>query len=244
MYAGNRYSFVLLAGLVLLVLSAASAVAGPPIPGTYTSIDQAGGTILLGRASESWPDSGAGGQMGNTQHGESWDGTTLGTQWEVSCPAICVAPIVLSNTVDSTGTGQIIYQTGYCGGTITLRGTGEAWGGGDAVYTATIQSYTDITTYQFSGGVPVGAVTNVNLVASFDGYDNCLEFAIGNGLAVNSTDYTSFPSDYPCLLDPGTCLCGRTRGGWGDVSGITLTIRGCAVPTEKTTWGRIKARYE
>jgi hypothetical protein len=244
MNPGNRIPFTLVAGVFLLVLAVASAAAGPPVPGTYKSIDLPGGTILLGHASESWPATGAGGQIGNTQHGASWDGTTLATQWEVSCPAICVAPVMILNTVNGSGDGQVIYQTGYCGGTITLNGTGEAWDGGDAVYTATIQSYTDITTFQYQGGNITGSVTNINVQASIDGYDDCVEFAIGNAAGIASTDYLPFPADYPCLLDPGTCTCGRTRGGWGDATGITMNIVGCAVPAEETTWGRLKARYE
>jgi hypothetical protein len=228
--------------IILILTLVQTAGANAPLPGIYKSTDL-GGTILLGRGTESWPATGAGGQIGNTQHGASWDGSTLGTQWEVSCPAISSPPQVITDTRNANGDGEVTYRTYYVGGQVILNGTGEAWDGGDAVYTATVVTYVDITTYTFQSWVPVGSVTSVNLQATVDGYDKCVEFAIGNSVGRGATDYLPLPPDYPCFLDPNTCGCDRVRGGWGDVSAITMVLSGCAVPTEPTTWGSIKSMY-
>ncbi len=237
-----RRSAPLVLSVILILGLAQAAAAGPPLPGIYKSTDL-GGTILLGRGSESWPATGSGGQIGNTQHGASWDGSTLGTQWEVICPAISSPPQAIADTRDANGNGEVTYKTYYAGGQVILNGPGEAWDGGDASYTATISTYVDITTYTFDNWQPVGSVTSVNVQATVDGYPNCIEFAIGNSVGLGTTDYFAFPANYPCLLDPNTCGCDRDRGGWGDVTAITMVLSGCEVPVEETTWGSIKARY-
>ena len=82
----------------------ALALAGPPIDGTYTSTDL-GGQVLLGLYSESWevPDGRL--QMGNTSNKASWDGASLGTQWELRCTRIAGPPVLITDTVDANGNG-------------------------------------------------------------------------------------------------------------------------------------------
>ena len=34
-----------------------------------------------------------------------------------------------------------------------------------------------------------------------------------------------------------------SMGHWGDIRDLTLTIQGCAVSTESSSWGAVKALY-
>ena len=70
----------ILLSMALVALLAAPVVADPPIQDVYLSDDMPGGTMLTGYFSESWVGTGSHGQLGNTLHAESFDGT-LGTEW-------------------------------------------------------------------------------------------------------------------------------------------------------------------
>ena len=228
---------VLLAILVSPVLAGAT-----PVPGTYKSTDL-GGTLLTGRASTWRPGINSG--LPHVLHAQSWDETSLGTQWEISCPIEDTEFTVEDNRVD--GEGTIVYTSHFEGGTLTLFPVGEPWGDG----TATLATTTLITTVQYMmiGGVstPVASVINGNASGVFASGCN-LTFAIGNGVGVGET--TSYdpsitkPADYPTFLDDtcGPAPADQQFGSWGTVITITMRID-CPVPSQETTWGTIKATY-
>jgi len=68
---------------VLALLLVCSQVTADPVTGTYHSTD-IGGQLYTGRAS-TWR-TGINSGLPHVLHIQSWDGTTLGTQWEVLCP--------------------------------------------------------------------------------------------------------------------------------------------------------------
>ena len=230
----KRFATVLL--LVAVTLTATLAAA-TPIAGTYTSTDL-GGQLLTGRAS-TWR-SGVNSGLPHVLHAQSWDGSALGTQWEISCATENSAFSVVDNRIG--GNGTIVYSSTFNGGTFTFN-PGWAFGSGTGVLGTT--SLTTTVQYIMIGGIstPVASVINGNTSGEFN--DGCiLTFAIGNGTGVGETPYASIPATYPAFLD-GTCnpaSAGAQFGTWGNVITITLNIF-CAVPEETTSWGNLKGTY-
>jgi hypothetical protein len=231
-------AFLVLLSLVI----AGTAVAGPPLDGVYDSTDL-GGSVLLGRYSEAWDAGGSAVDIGTTLNAESWDGTNLATQWRYWCATIATTPIILTDNVDANGNGTRTYQKTFVGGFIWLSGSGP-WANGDPDYPGVIDTYDEFETVTYQNFVPVGAVTNVQASAHFDNYpEQCMTFYIANGSEVGSTDLgDTKPADYPDFLATD-CSPTRVYGAWWDLLTLTLTISGCNVPVEETTWGGIKVLY-
>ncbi|MFQ5511190.1 MAG: hypothetical protein ACE5EO_05010 [Candidatus Krumholzibacteriia bacterium] len=230
--------------LVVVCLGLCSpALAGPPLNGSYTSTDL-GGAILTGRYAESWATAGGMLQVDNTLNKQSWDGATLGTQWQMTCPSVSATPVLLFSTVDVNGNGQETYRITWTGGSLELSGTGP-WGNLEPSYTALFTSFVTITTVSFQSHQVVSVISNTQISATFVGFDDaCVTFAITNLAQFGSTDTGPVPPGYPGFLDPNSCLATRTFGSWGSVTSITMTIAGCTIPVEELTWGSIKALYE
>ncbi len=229
-----------LCAALALVLCAGIAAAGPPVPATYKTLS---GGILPGRASESMPCDLCEGQIGNLVMSQSWDGAALGTNWMVSCPQIASPPVLIYDGVVG-GNGQRIWRTEYSGGTLWLSGTG-AWAGGDPQYTGPVVLFTVVVTKQYLAGQVVGAVSNINLSGTFDGYGGCYEMAISNAELVGATPGTpGEPGLFPAFQGPLDCGIAGAHGAWWDVHDITFSIIGeCLVGTRSTTWGTIKSLY-
>jgi hypothetical protein len=192
-----------------------------------------------GRFSESWM--GGPGQVGNTINAQSWDGSTLGGDWVVSCAAIASPPTLESDTRDANGTGDVVYSTIYGGGTFWFSMNGP-WGDGTEDYTGTISTFNVTTTYQYANNNLLGIRSNITMSGIFDGYDNCVEYVISNAAFVGTGGAS--PAGYPPYLN-SSCATGPTVGGWGDAVQITLNIFGsCTIPVEGKTWGGVKALYE
>lgn len=234
----NLITTLAISALIALPLAASAS----PVTGIYTSTDL-GGQILTGRASTWRPGINSG--LPHVLHAQSWNGTTLGTQWEISCPTENAAFSVVDNRV--AGVGTIVYSSTFTGGTFTFFATGGPWGDG----TGTLGTTSLTTTVQYimigPNSTPVASVVNGNTSGFFTG--GCyLTFGIGNGFGVGET--TSLnpaitkPANYPTFLD-GTCAGApalQQFGSWGDV--ITLTVGiACPVPAQPTTWGNVKALY-
>lgn len=221
---------------------AASVWASPPLEGTYQSTS---GDMLDGRASESWPN-GSDFEIGDALHLQSWDGSTLGVEWYVRCPAICMDPILLLDTVDGNGNGFQIWQSEYCGGVLWLRGNGgEPWSdGSETEFVADIETLTQITTIQFVASAPVGWVTDLNLRGIFTDFgDNCIDLLLANLERVGDTESGTLPADYPDLVEGTTCSLTDVGSAW-DVDDITMSITGpCVIPTKTTSWGALKSTY-
>lgn len=227
--------------VVLIVIAlAGTAFAGAPTLGVYLSLTQ-GGPVLDGHFSESWV--GGPGQIGNTINAQSWSiGTGLGTEWRFYCPSIAVAPVEIENTVDGSGTGDIVYQTEYAGGLFWLSMNGP-WGDATEDYTGQLDIFSVETTYKYVGGTLLGVRSNITMSGHFFGYDNCLNYAITNASQFGTTETGPLPADFPPFLD-SSCAESPTTGAWGDVTHIAMQITGpCIVGTEETTWGGVKALY-
>jgi len=232
-----RFSFTFL----MAILLTAPAVAGPPANGIYRSTDL-GGLMLTGRFSESWVAPGTHGQIGNTVNTASWDGAALGTQWMLSCPHIGTSPVLVSNTVDGTGSGEIVYRTIYSGGTTWLSRLGP-WGDNTEDYFGTLDSFIATTTFMYSWGEQIGIRSNVTTIGHWNNYVRCFEYTISNAAFVGPLASETKPADYPPFID-ATCALGMLdRGGWGTTTQIALRLTGCDIPVAPTTWTAAKALY-
>ena len=229
--------------VLLSVIIAVPALAGPPANGTYKSSD-IGGTMLPGHYSESWFPTKL--TVNNTLNEESWDGATLGTQWRWYCPWVIGAPTLLLNTVDGNGNGVKTWRVTYVGGTCWLDGAGP-WAGGDPFYTASINTWIAIVTETFQNFVEVGTVRTHSASANFDNYDErCMSLQIENTEKLGDTNGGPLPAGFPNFWDWNGCVDIGTAGPgeWGDVDSITFTIQGCeTVRTEQKSWGAVKSLY-
>ena len=230
-------------GVLLSIVIAVPAFAGAPANGTYKSTD-IGGTMLPGHYSESWFPTKL--SVNNTLNEQSWDGSTLGTQWHWYCPWISTAPVLLLNTVNGAGNGQKVWRVTYAGGICWLDGAGP-WAGGDASYTANVNMWTAIVTETFSSFVEVGTVRTHSASATFNGYNQqCMALTISNTEKLGDTNGGPLAANFPNFWDWTTCTDIGTAGPgeWGDVDSITFTIQTCeTVSTEQRSWGAVKSLY-
>jgi len=229
--------------MIGLVLLPALAAAGP-ITGLYDSADMGtGGVLLTGRAS-TWR-SGVNSGLPHVLHAQSWNGSVLGAQWDISCAVENTNFSYVDNRVN--GVGTIVYTSTFQGGTLTLYAGGWPWGDGVAML-GTTMLYTTVY-YNMSGGVsrPWRSVVNGDTSGMFAG--GCMmTFGIANGSGVGETSSLlpslQKPADYPVFLD-GTCgpaASDKLFGTWGTVITITMWID-CTVGVEGSTWGAIKELY-
>jgi hypothetical protein len=234
---------------VVLVVSAAAVYAGAPLSGTWksTNLDFDEGT-----ATTKWAGTDYLG-VGNVLYGRSFAGGVFTNDWTISCPGVAtvtaIVPIVGT-------TGNAIYQIDYTGGYVTLGGPGNPWNGGDAVYTGVIDTYTEFRTIQYVSGKITGATSDHSVTAHIQGYpESCITWGIGNGVLRGGDAATApFPFKYPPLLSvkstgypgypvAGCALSPAGPGHWDDIRDLTISVTGCAVATDPTTWGAVKARY-
>jgi len=228
--------------VLLSIMVAVPALAGPPANGTYNSTD-IGGTMLPGRYSESYYPAKL--SIDNTLNEQSWNGSVLGTQWWWYCPWINAAPALLVNTVNGAGNGIKVWRATYTGGYCWIDGAGP-WAGGDASYLANIDTWNAIITETYAAFVEVGTVRNHDATATFVAYPDCMSLSITNAVKLGDTGDGPLPADYPSFWNWIGCFDqGPTGPGeWGDVEGITFTVDGCqTVKTEQSTWGNVKAMY-
>jgi len=238
--------------VVALVLFAPAAVWAcvPTVqnPGTYTTTDL-GGRLLTGRASTWRPGINSG--LPNVLHAQSWNGSTLGAQWELRCPVENSAIGVVDNRVG--GVGTVVYTSTFTGGQLELFSTGEAWGDGVADLGTTIV----ISTVQFINianvSTPVASVLNASTSGQFGQPTLCgrhcvLTFVVSNGVGVGETTSLDLsitrPATYPDFLD-ASCLAapgGQQFGTWGNTLTTTMRID-CTTSTTAATWGKVKSQY-
>jgi hypothetical protein len=239
-----RTATVFLFSVMLVTLAAVpSALADPPINGVYQTTDL-GGSMLTGRYSESWTMASGRLELGNTTNKLSWDGATLGTQWWMYCSEIAAPPILILDTLDGNGNGQQQWLVMYTGGVMILDGNGPWGNGSEPSYTAIMDSYTETKLFMYDNFQVVNEVASISIQATFVGFNNmCVSLSIGNQEEHSNTDHM-MPIAYPGFLAPGTCAPTRTRGSYGEVDDFTLIIMGCALPTEVSSWGAIKALYK
>jgi hypothetical protein len=140
---------LVLSSLSLLLVPALAFAA--PNAGTYTTTDL-GGQLLTGRAS-TWR-TGINSGLPHVLHAQSWNGATLGTQWELRC-AVENAPFgVQDNRVG--GTGTVVYTSQFIGGNSTpVASVVNANTSGDFGNGCTL-------TFAISNGTGVGETTSLN----------------------------------------------------------------------------------
>ena len=130
--------------LMLLVLFTGTSYAEAPLNGDYQSTDL-GGPLLLGRYTEGWAGGGGALDPGTTLNAESWDGSTLGTQWKYWCSTSESDAVLLTDNVNTSGNGNRTYMKTFVGDYIWLSGTGP-WANGDPEYLGTIEESGFFTT--------------------------------------------------------------------------------------------------
>jgi hypothetical protein len=202
--------------LVAIVLCTVGMAFGTPINGIYKS-QELGGTVIDGHWSEAW-FGGQEGAVGSTINAASWDGSTLGTMWEITGPAINATPTLVSSTLEFGMTIEKWYTT-YSGGTLKLKNTGPWWNGADSgtEYDLTVNSYSHDTTKYFYGSTFDSATTNVHLNATFNAFpaytvDFIIAVAVPTGGGVTPpTGYPSFAINAPA-------------GAWGVTQKIRMDI--------------------
>lgn len=230
-----RYLLVIL----VLCLIAAPTFATPPAIGVYSPDN--------GRFSESWK----GGQEGaqdNTINAMSWDNTTLGGQWKLTCMVAAAQAQEIDRDLDEFGTGFIKYETHYGDGVMWLSGNGP-WGDGSEDYICTISpvGMTVTSTHQYVLGSRIAVVSDITVGGVFDNYDNCFTYTLSNAAIENAG--SAVPANYPDFLDENCDTGTSVFGAWGTVDDITLSIYSptdveCAIPVSNTNWGQIKAMYK
>jgi hypothetical protein len=231
--------------ITLLVLFAFVAVpvlvSAAPVQGIYTSPNR-GGSVLLGRASVSrqFPNS------GNPKmfHGQSWNGSALGTQWEIRCGVeLTLTPADSSLYNKVTGTGFITYYQTFLGGTFSLyNDPAVGWGSGSG----TLNTTSAVSQVRYQSFIPVASSFTAFTSGTFSPPDgNCeLTFAMGNGFGQGETPYLQKPSTYPTFLaqDCSPADANHQFGIWGDVNDIVAQIS-CSVPVQQSSWGQVKVLY-
>jgi hypothetical protein len=227
---------------VALIALATTASAQAPQEGIYMSTDL-GGAVLNGYYAESWVD--GRGTLGNTINASSWDGKQkmLGTQWSISCPVLASPPILMEDTVDQYGDGTRIYLIIYFGGTIFLSGDGP-WGGGATEYQGLLDTYEVTVTVVYEKNHDISASSTIRATGTFSQYaGECFELMAEKVVERGNTGREQKrPLTYPPFIE-SSCDIGPKDGAWGTIAAIQLTITGCSVPVEETSWGAVKSLY-
>jgi hypothetical protein len=233
-----KHLLLLLTCVCLVALTTAPAAADP-VAGTYYSTDL-GGSLLIGRYTNSRTSAALSGGVGDVFLAQSWDGTTLGTQWDLRCAYAPSAYVTVDHRTG--GVGGVDYTRTYTGGTFFFAA--GPWGSGTGVLgTSQVQ-----TTVQYIniGGVstPMSFRDNIHTTGTFAGGVCALTFFQSNGYNGGDTAWPSTPSKpagYPVFLD-ASCGSGGLYGSWGNINKVTFMIQ-CSTPTKPSTWGAVRKLY-
>jgi hypothetical protein len=222
---------------VVLIAGASVAFAGPPASGTYKS---SLGQFDEGTEASYWPGLNTFLSTGNVLFAQSRDGSGFTSDWVIGCPV--VVSVNLENDYTVGGTGQKEYKLIYNGGYVTLGGPGMPWDGGDASYTGVVTTYEEFRTILYVAGSMVGSVSDHSVKAAIQGYnDTCVAWGVGNGVWRGNTP-TAKPAAYPSFHDANCNVAGAT-GHWSDTRDLTISVSGCSVAVEQSTWGAVKSLY-
>ena len=240
---------LVVAGMMLLATSVSAQFCGCPedhIPyqRMWSTYD---GSLLPGRVSEAWcsPDPYfQAGVPGNTEYAQSWDGATLGTEWEVWGMQIDAAGAgEVARDMDATGTGWIDYVTNYDGGQFWLNGAifGPP---GSVDFLGSITYYNVSTRVSFLNGQVVGVTSNVTFNGWMDGTCECcyIEFGIANAMRVWVEGEGTPPAPYP----PFICDVDKTPGTGGELFDACCIMASISCPnsSDVASWGAIKGMYK
>lgn len=235
----------------VLLVGAAVVQAGPPLNGTYKS--------TLGHFDEGTATTKSAGNFlaaGNVLYGQSYNGGFT-SDWTINCVTVSSA-VPLGPPIGNSG--NYLYEITYTGGYVTLGGPGNPWNGGDATYTGIIDEFKEFRTIQVVAGTVRGWTSDYAIQAHIQGYsESCVEWAIGNGVLRGGTEPQApkpfnrtvapspipsvKPANYPDFPGAGCVLGPNGPGTWEDIRDLTLTIAGCTVATEQSSWGKVKSMY-
>jgi len=232
---------------VVMIVGAVAVYAGPPVAGTWKSTN---GDFDEGTAT-TWESPLDYLGTGSLFFGQSYAGGSFTLDWRIGCPTVSSVSVILPLF---GATGNAIYKIDYVGGQCILGGPGNPWDGGDLQYTGIIDLMTEIRTVQYVNNKVTGAVSNYNVSAHIVGYtESCVAWAIGNGALRGGNngavtyDYgvlqSAKPANYPDFHNNGCFVDPNGQGHWEDIKDLTLTVQGCAVATEQSTWGAVKSMY-
>jgi len=199
------------AGLGLAGLAGAS-----PIVGHYES-GTLGGTVLDGRVTEGM--TGVLPAVGDELHGASWNGTTLGTQWEITGVKLGAIPTLLWTIPLSTGTASS-YRFDYTGGVMNLKTGGPWWNVGDADYLVDVDHYSVTLTLFFdSSAALVSGTSVIEVEGTFQAPYPTHKLVFGSASGVYRGMSPSIkPADYPSFP------AGFVGGAWGIVNNMQFDI--------------------
>jgi len=238
----------------VLLVGAAVVQAGPPINGTYTTVG------VAPQFDEGTATTSSGGNflgLGNTLYGQSRAGGVFTSDWSIQC-AVVTSAVPLGLPIGNNG--NYLYQITYAPGSyVTLGGPGNPWDGGDAVYTGVVDVMWELRTIQVVAGTVRGWTSDYSVEAHIQGYsESCVAYAIGNGVLRGGTSpqtpkpfayspttvlLSAKPGDYPDFPGAGCVLSPNGAGHWEDIKDLTLTVAGCTVATEQSSWGNVKSMY-
>lgn len=204
-------------GVAALALVAVSARAAPML-GRYENPD-VGGDFLSGRWSEGFVGGNPNG-IGNEAHAASWDGATLGGQWELQGAALQGATLVADST-GGGGTGIQVWVRVFdvAGATMTLTDTGPWWNeAGAGQYTVNLTQYAQVLTVTLDGGLIAEATSTDMFAGTFAGYAG-YQIVNGHATGVYQGAGGVLPANHPSWEPSGV-----PGGAWGHVEAIRFTI--------------------
>ncbi len=177
----------------------------------YTE-DHADGPATAGRWSEGYVG-GDHGQVGNVFHGASWDGATLGLEWDISGPTLLTS-VETSNDLDGGGNGTITKEVTYDGGTLIID---SALWGGSGLVTATVSHTVLHVTYVYVANNIDWAASHAEMEAEAEVVATP-EYPI---ILIATLHYDGpgggwLPLDYPPYLG------GATAGQWGTAVDVEI----------------------
>ena len=199
------------AGLGLAGLAGAS-----PIVGHYES-GTLGGTVLDGRVTEGL--AGFPPAVGDELHAASWNGTTLGTQWEITGVKVSAIPAPLWNITLPSGDTTVGFRIDYTGGVMNLK-TGGPWDADGVDYLVDVDHYSVTLQLWFdSSAALVSGTSVIEVEGTFQAPypTHKLEFGSASGVyrgmspSIKPADYPSFPA-------------GFAGGAWGIVNNMQFDI--------------------
>ena len=202
-----RTSRIVAVSAVLAMMAAT--VSAAPIEGTYTSPD-----VLDAR----WTESNTGGDdsaVGDEIDAESWDGSTLGTQWVLD-EAVVASEVLLDDT--TSGSLRIIQdRRTYSGGVLTLKNDTTLWSGdvADGDYLVDVTNFTQSTVTTLYNGTVISTTGTLSMQGTFQNFP---DYSINYLVATSETEGegTAAPAGYPALT--------AANGLWGSATDVTLEI--------------------
>jgi hypothetical protein len=200
---------------------------GGPIPGTYPIMD--------GRLTVSYLDNPPR-YTGNVQ---SWNGTSLATQWELSCFS---APSYNNQDFrDGTGTGVVIYVIESIGGHLRC---------GPGPWSAQVMDADISTVYEMVIVPYVNGVQSEPAAVQMTGYGvledgSSIVFQVSDGVGGCETIFCpTLPEHFPSPIDQSCeAVAPGPYGHWADIDGVSIEITKNDTPTHRSSWGAIKTLY-